>query len=189
MKVIVGLGNPGRIFRTTRHNLGFRVIDKFRKRNGLPEFKSSKEFNSLLSRGSFNKEKIILTKPKTFMNNSGKAVKLLVRTHALDPKNLIVIHDDLDLPLGKIRVSKAKGAAGHKGVQSIINKLGTKKFFRFRVGILPQQGKPQGVKKFVLKSFTRKEEKIIKRVVEETVEAVEFSLREGLERAMQDYNK
>ncbi|KPJ71204.1 hypothetical protein AMJ50_02960 [Parcubacteria bacterium DG_74_3] len=167
MKVIVGLGNPGRIFRTTRHNLGFRVIDKFRKRNGLPEFKSSKEFNSLLSRGSFNKEKII----------------------ALDPKNLIVIHDDLDLPLGKIRVSKAKGAAGHKGVQSIINKLGTKKFFRFRVGILPQQGKPQGVKKFVLKSFTRKEEKIIKRVVEETVEAVEFSLREGLERAMQDYNK
>jgi len=187
MILIVGLGNPGRKFKKTRHNTGFRVIEDFRKENNFPKFKSSKKFESLISKGSLNRKKVILAKPQTFMNNSGQAVKVLTDSYKITPPGLIVVHDDIDLPLGKIRISKARGAAGHKGVQSIINELDTKDFIRFRIGIKSKicNLKPKTLERFVLKKFKKKEEKIVKESIKKTVKIIEITLREGIEKAMQ----
>ena len=160
--LIVGLGNPGKKYKNTRHNVGFQVVDKFAKENDFPEFKLSKRYNSLIS----EKENIVLVKPQTFMNESGKAVKALLKNTMKTV--LVVIHDDIDLPLGKIRISKNRGAAGHKGVESIIKEIGTKDFTRFRIGIQSKTEKPKNVEKYVLQKFG-KEEKIIKQVIQEII--------------------
>jgi len=194
MTIIVGLGNPGKKFQKTRHNIGFRAIEEFAQKNGdtsnFSDFKFSKKFNSLISKGVFNKKKIVLAKPQTFMNESGKAVKKLIFNFQFSIFNLFVVHDDLDLELGKIKIIKNRGAAGHKGVQSIIDQLGTKDFIRFRIGIKP---KPytltsKTLNRFVLQKFNKGEEKIVKKVIKKTVEAIGFSLREGLEEAMNKFN-
>jgi PTH1 family peptidyl-tRNA hydrolase len=111
-------------------------------------------------------------------------VKVLIKHYNLNPENLFVIHDDLDLPLGKIRIAKNRGSAGHKGVQSIINELGTKDFIRFRIGIKPQkiENRKQKIEELVLQKFTRAEEKIVKEVVKKTIQVVDFLLKEGLEK-------
>jgi len=160
MIIIAGLGNPGRKYTNTRHNIGFQIIDEFARENNFPEFKMSKKFNALIS----EKENITLVKPQTFMNESGKAVKKMVG-------ELIVIHDDIDLPLGEIKISKNRGSAGHKGVQSIIKELSSKDFTRLRVGIQPrfQQGKPRNVERFVLQKFDKKEEMIIKQAIKKSL--------------------
>lgn len=191
MMLIIGLGNPGKKYQKTRHNLGFRAIDEFRKENNFPKFQSSKKFNSLISGDRFNKEKIIIAKPQTFMNDSGKAVKLIIDYLSLIAENLWIVHDDIDLPLGKFKISKGRGAAGHKGVQSIIDELGTKNFVRFRIGIKPQPCAltPKTLNRFVLQKFSKEEEKIIKEVIKKTTEAIEFSLKEDLEKAIQKFNK
>jgi len=191
MILVVGLGNPGKKFKKTRHNLGFRVIKEFSKRSNFPKFKLSKKYNSLISEEISNGEKIILAMPQTFMNESGKAVKLLTKTYTLDSNNLIIIHDDIDLPLGKIRISVGRGSAGHKGVQSIIDRLGTKNFVRFRVGIRPQETKnrKQKIEKFVLKKINKEEEKILKKVIKRTCQALKMALKESLEKAMSEFNK
>ena len=168
MILIVGLGNPGKKYQETRHNLGFRVIDEL---------------------GFLKDKKIILTKPKTFMNLSGKAVKSLMTKYKVPPLNLWVIHDDIDLPLGKIRISKGRGAAGHKGVESIIKELKTKNFVRFRIGIQPKIYKPKNIEKFVLQKFNKDEERIVKEVIKKSAEAIEFALTQGIEKAMSKYNK
>jgi len=168
MILIVGLGNPGKKYAKTRHNIGFRVVDELK---------------------SLNLKRVILVKPKTFMNLSGKAVKSLMTKYKVPPLNLWVIHDDIDLPLGKIRISVGRGAAGHKGVESIIKELGTKNFVRFRIGICPKAGKPKNIEKFVLQKFNKEEEKIVKEVIKKTAKAIEFSLKAGLEKAMSKYNK
>jgi len=169
MILIVGLGNPGKKYEKTKHNIGFRIIDEVEKR------KLSK--------------KVMLFKPSTFMNNSGKEIKDLTKTYAPDPKNLIIIHDDIDLPLGKIRISENRGAGGHKGVESIIKELKTKNFIRFRVGIQPEKGKSKNVERFVLRPFNKEEETIVKKIIKKTAEAIEFSLKMGLEKAMNKFNK
>jgi len=206
MILIVGLGNPGRKFQKTRHNLGFRVVEAFFKKNrdrhNFSNFKLKKKFNAEISERKFNDKKIILAKPQTFMNLSGEAIRPLTKKYfpkerkiqamALilrQLRNLWIIHDDIDLPLGKIRISIGRGAAGHKGVESIIKELGTKNFVRFRIGIQPKTGKPKNPEKFVLQKFNKEEEKIVKGVIENTVEAIEFSLEEGLEKAMNKFNK
>ncbi len=168
MILIVGLGNPGKKFQKTRHNLGFRVIDELK---------------------SLNLKNVTLAKPKTFMNLSGKAVKSLMTKYKVPPLNLWVIHDDIDLPLGKIRISKGRGAAGHKGVESIIRELKTKNFIRFRIGIQPKEFKPKNVEKFVLQKFNKDEEELVKEAIKKTAEAIEFSLKVGLAKTMSRYNK
>jgi len=152
MILIVGLGNPGKKYKKTRHNVGFMVIDALKKK--------------------ISGKNIVLLKPQTFMNNSGKTVKRIIRNLKLEIRNLVVIHDDIDLPLGTIRVSKNVGSAGHKGVQSIIDELGTKNFTRIRIGIQPKTGKPKEVEKFVLEKFTKEEKKIVK----ETIKKATLSL-------------
>ena len=149
--LIIGLGNPGKKYQNTRHNAGYMVIDELEKQKP---------------------EGFILFKPDSFMNESGRAVKSLLRSLAshseakLLSKNLIVVHDDIDIPLGQFKIQKGRGAAGHKGVQSIINELKTKDFWRIRVGICPKRGKPENVEKFVLQKFTKEEQKITKEVIE-----------------------
>ena len=167
MILIVGLGNPGKKYQDTRHNIGFGVIDKLQ---------------------SLNLKKVILAKPKTFMNLSGKAVKSLIKKYKIPTANLWVIHDDIDLPLGKIRIVKNRGAAGHKGVESIIKELGTKNFVRFRIGIQPKFGKPKNPERFVLQKFNKEEEKIVKEVIKKTAEAIEMILKEKIEKAMSKFN-
>lgn len=132
MIIIVGLGNPGKKYQFTRHNIGFRIIDQLTP---------------------LTLERAVLAKPQTFMNLSGKTVKSLLKTYTLGPKNLIVIHDDIDLPLGKIRIVKNRGAGGHKGVESIIKELASKNFVRFRIGIKPKPYTltPKTLERFVLR--------------------------------------
>jgi len=168
MVLIVGLGNPGKKYEKTRHNLGFRVVDELR---------------------FLNLKKVVLVNPKTFMNLSGKAVKSLIKKYKMPVTNLWVIHDDIDLPLGKIRISKGRGSAGHKGVESIIKEVGSKNFVRFRIGIQPRIGQPKNPEKFVLQKFNKEEEKIVKEVIKKIAEAIEFSLKEGLEKTMSRFNK
>ncbi|PIZ89618.1 MAG: aminoacyl-tRNA hydrolase [Candidatus Nealsonbacteria bacterium CG_4_10_14_0_2_um_filter_37_10] len=193
MILIVGLGNPGRKFQKTRHNLGFRVVEAFFKKNrdrhNFSNFKLKKKFNAEISERKFNDKKIILAKPQTFMNLSGRAVKKITNNLQLTTNNLWVVHDDIDIPLGKIRISIGRGAAGHKGVESIIKELGTKNFVRFRVGIQPKTGKPKNPEKFVLQKFKKEEEGLIKEVIQKIIEAIEMTIIKGLEKAMNKFNK
>lgn len=183
----MGLGNPGKKYKDTRHNIGFCVADKFRKINNFPEFKLSKKFNSLISEGILNGKKIIIAKPQTFMNKSGEAVRAL--TNFYKTKDLFVIHDDIDLLLGKTKIVKGRGSAGHKGIESIIKEISTKKFIRFRVGIQSIKAKPKNAEKFVLQKFEKEEKKIVKEIIKKTVEAIETTMNEGSEKAMNEYNK
>ena len=168
MFLIFGLGNPGEKYQFTRHNVGARIIEHLE---------------------SLNLADTVLAVPATFMNESGKEAKSLLRRHVLKINNLIVIHDDLDIPLGEIRVVKNRGSAGHKGVDSIIKEIGTKDFVRFRIGVCPKSGKPQNPEKFVLQKFNKEEREIIKQIIEKATEAIEFFLKEGLEKTMGRFNK
>ena len=189
MILVAGLGNPGKKNKNTRHNIGFRILDKFLKESNFPKFKSSKKFHSLISEGEIAKRKVLLIKPQTFMNNSGKAIKALITYHKLPTTKLIVVHDDIDLPLGKIKIVKNRGSAGHKGVESIIKELGTKNFVRLRIGIQPKSGKPRSPERFVLRKFTKAEEKIVKEIVKKSCDALKAALEEGREKAMTKFNK
>jgi len=190
MILIIGLGNPGKKFQKTRHNVGFRIVNNFRKINKFSNWKKRKKFLAKVSEGKINRKKIILAKPETFMNDSGKSVKLLVIGYKLLVDNLWVAHDDLDIPLGKIKISKGKGSAGHKGVQSIIGEIGTKSFIRFRIGIKPKphtlRSKP--LDKFVLQKFSKKEERVLKEVIKKACKALEEGAKEGIEKAMSKFN-
>src|SRR3989344_2556613 len=135
MFIIVGLGNPGEKFKRTRHNVGFMAVDFLAKENNFPDFKISKKYNSLIS----DKDNMILVKPQTFMNESGNAIKKLISNFKFQISNLVVVHDDIDLPIGTLKISKDSGAGGHKGVESIIQTVNNKNFIRFRIGICPEK--------------------------------------------------
>ncbi len=187
MILIAGLGNPEDKFKKTRHNLGFRAIDAFKEKNSFFDFKLSKKSNALVSEGFLDEEKIVLVKPQTFMNSSGQAISKLVSYYNIPLASLWIIHDDLDLPLGKIKIASDRGPAGHNGVKSIINELKTENFVRFRLGIASKL--ICNAEDFVLKKFRQEEEKIVKTVLVKTTQAIELALTEGIERAMNEYNK
>lgn len=184
MFIIIGLGNPGEKFKKTRHNLGFMAVDFFVEKNNLSEFKMQKKYDSLISENS----EVILVKPQTFMNNSGLAVKKLTKPYPLNANPLVIVHDDIDLPLGKLKISKDSGSGGHKGVDSIIDALGKKNFIRLRIGICPQSGKPDAVEKFVLQKFKKEEQEIINSALQKTVDALNFFIENGLEKTMNQFN-
>ncbi len=198
--IIIGLGNPGKKFEDTRHNVGFMVLDKFAKENNFSEFELQKKYESLISEGTITEEKtegheepkrrrVILAKPQTFMNESGKAVSVLTKPYTLSPKPLIIIvHDDIDLPVGKIKIVKDRGSAGHKGVESIIKNIGNDGLIRLRIGIKPASAKaPAGdTKKIVLKKFAKEEN--IAEAIKKSVEALNFFIEQGLEKTMNAYN-
>jgi len=172
MLIIVGLGNPGEKFKNTRHNVGFMALDKIKEKNDFPDFGLSKKFQAEISEGSWNNDKVVLAKPQTFMNGSGKVVKLLVNYYKPTENGLVIVHDDIDILIGKVKFSKDSGSAGHKGVQSIIDVLKRKDFARLRIGILPQKGKPQKTDEFVLQKFSQKEKEVIEKIIEFIGEAI-----------------
>jgi len=170
MILIAGLGNPGKEYEKTRHNYGFRVIDRLAERNSFPPFKLSKEYRALISMEG----NVILAKPQTYMNESGKAIKSIASYYKIDPKNIIVIHDDADISLGEIKMAEGRSSAGHKGVQSTIDELGTKNFQRIRMGMDSEDPsykepieKGEGLESVVLKNFGKDEELVVSKAIEE----------------------
>lgn len=167
MKLIVGLGNPGDEYKNSRHNLGFMVLDNY---VSSIMYQVLWEDNKKLKSQIIKTDKAIFVKPKTFMNNSGEAVKLLTTYYKLPTTDLIVVYDELDLPLGKIRARTGGGAAGHHGVESVIEILGTDQFKRIRLGIGPAKGSPE---KFVLEPFMPSEKTKVKKMIQEAVSAID----------------
>lgn len=157
MRLIIGLGNPGKDYEKTRHNAGFLFVDALREKWAFPEFSAEKKFAGSVSAGMRDDEKILLVKPGTFMNRSGESVSTIMKFFKLDPSDITVIHDDLDLPFGTWKASVGSGAAGHNGVTDIIDRLGTRDFRRIRIGI----GRPTDDRDpadYVLDRFTAEEE-------------------------------
>lgn len=183
--IIIGLGNPGDKYKKTRHNIGFRAVDEFIKENNFPEFKLSQKFNSMISEGIFKDKKVILAKPQTFMNKSGEAVRLLIDFYKTE--DFVIIHDDIDLLIGKIKIIKNRGTAGHKGVESVVREIGSKDMIRLRVGIGLQEQKTD-TEKLVLQRFSKAEEVIMKKVLKTASESIESLITEGLENTMSQYN-
>lgn len=186
MKVIVGLGNPGKKYEKTRHNLGFMVVDRLARAKGVV-FKKKKHY-SLIGDWQAGGEKVFLVKPQTYMNHSGVAIGSLCSDLGVKAEDFVVIHDDLDLPLGRIRIRQRGGAAGHRGVLSILETLPSQDFFRVRVGV----GRPpRGVDPtdYVLEPFLPEEEIFAKEVVPQAAEAVETLLAEGPLVAMERFNR
>ncbi len=178
MIIFLGLGNPGKKYLNTRHNIGFMALDRFQKEKNFPNFVSSQKYSSLISK----KENILLLKPQTFMNNSGKALKNIAFNQ------LIVIHDDVDLKLGKIKISKNRGSAGHKGIESIIKETKTKDFIRIRIGVSPER-KPLQAQAFVLKNFKLLEKRKVEKILEKTNLIIDCLINKGLEKTMNEYNQ
>ncbi|MCK4520657.1 aminoacyl-tRNA hydrolase [Candidatus Parcubacteria bacterium] len=189
MILIVGLGNPGEKYKRTRHNVGFMVLDEFKKIHSFSDWQLKKKFKAEISEGTLTGKKIILAKPQTFMNESGKAVKIMQQETRDKRQELYVIHDDLDLGLGKMKIVQNRGSAGHKGVQSIINEIGNKNFIRFRIGIKNKELEIQNIEDFVLKKFTKDEKKVIKETVQKTCKAIEMAIKQGIEKTMSEFNK
>jgi PTH1 family peptidyl-tRNA hydrolase len=180
---VVGLGNPGEKYTNTRHNFGFRVVDSLSREFGI-EFKGQQK--SLIAEFQYKGKRILLCKPLTYMNLSGVAVSQLLRGREISLSNLIVIHDDLDLPLGRIRIKKGGSSGGHRGVQSIIDHLSSQEFIRVRLGI----GRPIDLSPtdYVLEEFSPDEESLVEAVIKEASEAVLTIISDGLEKAMSFYN-
>ncbi|MDD5341338.1 MAG: aminoacyl-tRNA hydrolase [Patescibacteria group bacterium] len=191
MKLIIGLGNPGPDYKNTRHNVGFRLLDELMIHGlfDLSEFKTEKKFNAEVSEGTFGAEKIILAKPTTFMNDSGAAVLALKTFYKIKSSEIIVIQDDLDLPIGKIRISTESSSAGHKGIDSIIQKLKSKTFIRIRVGIANELKEIIPADKFVLQKFSEEDEEILEGIIPDTIEAIKmFCENEPLEKIQSKLN-
>lgn len=177
MKLIIGLGNPGKRYENTRHNLGFLAINKLAEKIEIDDWKIKMQFNANITQGNFNNEKIILAKPQTFMNNSGITVKSIADYYKISNEEILIIHDDIDLPLGKIKIQQSRGAAGHKGVQSIIDALGTKDFTRIRLGIKPINKEIIiETEKLVLQKFSKDEEKIVQKTIKKAVALITTAL-------------
>ena len=195
--LIVGLGNPGSKYKRTRHNVGFAVIESFlqklqtqNQQQTAEPFAFEKKFNSELSVFQNDSNKIILAKPQTFMNLSGEAVHALATFYKIPFEKIVVVHDEIDLPFGTIRVSKDSGPAGHNGVRSIIERLGSQNFARLRVGVAPQAEQiKMPAEKFVLRDFTSEEkQQLDSEVIPLALEAIDAFIREGFETAANKYN-
>jgi len=179
-KLIVGLGNPGPQYSWTRHNAGFMVLDRLSRLTGIAV--TRKAFSGLSGDGNWAGQKVILLKPQTFMNLSGRSVAEALRFYKLSLSDLIVIHDDLDIPFGKVRLKEGGGHGGHNGLRSLAQELGSPDYLRVRVGI----GRPLhgDVANYVLANFSKEEMDGLMGVLDGTIDAMEMLFKEGLPKAM-----
>lgn len=192
---IVGLGNPGEEYDGTRHNAGRIILDRIRQEWKAGEFEFDKKLNAQTAETKVGKAKAMLVAPDTFMNNSGKSVAPLVKSKKA-AESLIVIYDDFQLPIGRMKISYNKSAGGHNGLESIIKAVKTEAFPRIRVGTAPATAKgdakiPHGdekIEKFILGSFKDEESKEIKKIAKKATEAIEMIMKEGREKAMSVFN-
>jgi PTH1 family peptidyl-tRNA hydrolase len=186
VKIIVGLGNPGIPYRMTRHNIGFQVVDRLAKLSHIPI--RTKRFKSFYGKGWIDSQQAILVKPITFMNRSGEAVKKVTDFFHLGVDDLVVVHDDLDLALGRIRFKQKGGDGGHQGVRSIIEMMGGNNFLRLKVGI----GRPpvgMDPVTYVLGIFDEAEQSYLNEVFSRAAEALKVVFLEGLQKAMNQFQK
>jgi PTH1 family peptidyl-tRNA hydrolase len=201
MKLIVGLGNPGDKHARTRHNLGFTIVDVFLKdfeSSSQALWKEEKKFQSEIAELSWQPkkgktEKVVLAKPVTYMNGSGIAVASIAKFYKIKPEDIWIIHDEIDLPLGGMKIRFGGASAGHKGVESIIKHLDTDKFWRFRIGIGAQHEKVhdrkvKAIDNYVLGDFSESEKGKAREIIKKSVKAVQDALEEGLEKAMNRFN-
>jgi len=186
IRLLVGLGNPGKEYEKTRHNVGFMVIDELVK--SLRAKKPSEEALSLVYKIRIGGKEVFLAKPLTYMNNSGAAVYNLLEEYGLSPEQMIVIYDDLDLPLGTIRLRLKGSSGGHKGVESIIKYIGTQNFPRLRIGI-GRPKKKEDVVKYVLSPFSQEEEKVINQVIKKAVRCLTRAIEISPQHAMEYCNR
>ena len=185
VKLIAGLGNPGEQYQSSRHNLGFLTLDYLAGRHDIPLKKQG--FEALFGKGKIGNERVLLVKPQTYMNLSGIALERLVSYFRVDIKDLIVVHDDLDLPFETIRLKKGGGEGGHKGLVSIIQHVGSADFLRVRIGI----GKPirkSMVEKYVLSPFAEEEQNAVPSILAVACDVVAEVILSGIEAAMQRYH-
>lgn len=186
MRLVAGLGNPGQKYLGTRHNLGFEVVKLFSERHGINL--NQKRFLSLLGQGRIGGTKVFLLLPQTYMNLSGRAVRQIVDYFDLATKDILIVYDDMDVELGRIKIMARGGAGGHKGMVSIIEHLKTTEFNRIKIGIGRSDPRMSG-ESFVLSRFRPEEEKIIQHSVETAVDAVELVLGQGLAEAQERFNR
>ena len=178
MNLIVGLGNPGKEYENTRHNVGFEVLDRL---TGKEEWKYSKKFIADICHVIIEGQDIYLVKPQTFMNMSGKTVMRLVSFLNVPLERVWVTHDDIDLDLGTVRIRKEGSSGGHNGVQSLINNLGSEGFPRFKIGIRTQRAEAMSAERFVLEKFSEEELKIVNEATEKAASEIKRALKEGIE--------
>jgi len=201
MFYVIGLGNPGEEYENTRHNTGRMAVEKLLKDLDFTEWEGDKKSKSLISKGKIKKEQLTLILPDTFMNKSGQTasyfIKPKLKTSKKGLENLVVVHDDLDLPLGTIKISYNKGVGGHRGLDSVAKAVKTLEFVRVRIGISPSTAKgrakkPEGedaVIDFILGKFKPKELEIIKKTLKKVSEAIQTLITDGRDRAMNMFNQ
>jgi len=192
VKLIVGLGNPGEKYNKTRHNFGFELLEEFRKKNNLEQWSNEAKFKAEIIKIG---QDLILARPQTFVNQSGQAVSALANFYKIDPEDIIIIHDDLDLPLGKIKVRIGGSGGGHHGVESVIKDLGTDQFVRVRLGIGNEKSHSGEHKRisfraeeFVLEQFISKEKSEVKQMIRQGIKALEIIFDKGIEVAQGQFN-
>jgi len=188
MKLIVGLGNPGDQYKNTRHNAGFMAVDHLAEVFGFEKFKETDKFKAQLTEGLIGGEKVILAKPQTFMNLSGQAVQLLYNYYKLQPTDLLVIYDDVEIPLGGLRIREGGTSGGHNGISSVLQELATLEIPRIRIGIKPEKPFMGALEDYVLGSLTKKEEAGFEKVFESLPKIIESILAGGMEEIMNTYN-
>jgi len=186
---VIGLGNPGLKYKFTRHNIGFRIVDGLAQ-DIETEFKKVKSYYSLISRGMINNHKIMLVKPQTFMNLSGRAVIRVASYYKIPLQDLLIVYDDLNLELGQIRIRKKGSAGGHKGMESIMQYLHSEEIPRLRIGIgSPSVNFNFDCVSYVLSNFNGDEENKIKEIIKLSTKAIKTVIEEGFEKAMRKYNR
>lgn len=185
MKLVVGLGNPGRQYEGTRHNVGFRVVDELARRWQIETRK--RKFRSLAGGGAIRDERVLLVKPQTYMNRSGAAVQDALAFHKVAPTDLLVLVDDMALPLGRVRVRARGSAGGHNGLADIVRQLGGDAFARLRIGIGQVGG--ERMVGHVLGTFGPEEEQVVTRVIQRAADAAECWIAQGVESAMNEFNR
>ncbi len=197
MQYIIGLGNPGEKYEKTRHNVGRMFVETVRAEGVFPDWSKSKGAKAFYAHGAIMGEETELLLPETFMNRSGETVQYVCKKHAAKPEDFIVVHDDIDLPFGEVKISHGKGAGGNNGVSSIISTLSSKDFVRIRIGIAPKQFltgrvvRPAGggaLEKFVLKTFSVLERQQLPAVFVKANEALELIVKDGVQVAMNKVN-
>jgi len=186
---VIGLGNPGSKYEFTRHNIGFRIIDSLARDMGI-EFNKVKSYYSLISRGMINNHKVMLVKPQTFMNLSGRAVNRVVSYYKIPLQDLLIVYDDLNLELGQVRIRKKGSSGGHKGIESIMQYLNSEDIPRLRIGVgNPSVNYNFDCVSYVLSNFNNDEEDKIAEVIQLSTEAVKTIIEDGFEKAMRKYNR
>lgn len=185
-RLILGLGNPGETYRDTRHNVGFRVVDELARRFGVSLDRV--ECNSRL--GQASGPAVLLAQPQTYMNRSGYAARCFVEHHQLEPAAVLVVYDEVNLPLGRLRLRRAGSPAGHRGLESVLENLRTDQVPRLRLGVAPADGPPAGedLADFVLAPFTGDETETVEQMIRRAADACEVWLAEGVEAAMNRFN-